>query len=155
VSKQPNLRMHHVGVQTADLDNCLRWYVAFFDGKQVWELDHFSPLTRSRLPGIQRLTEVAAGSVRFHLFDRSSHSGAHADANGFIFQHVCLAVDVPEALRRFRERWYELRRSGEYTFVSAEEPTEIVIDADGMQSLYLHDVNGLEYEIAYVPSEAR
>jgi catechol 2,3-dioxygenase-like lactoylglutathione lyase family enzyme len=148
------LSVHHVGVQTDDLENCLSWYLDFFDAEQIWQLDRFSELTRSRLPGIQRLTEVTAGGVRFHLFDRSTHSSKGPLPDDFQFQHVCLAVGSAGELTRIRARWLELYESGRYRFALDDPPTEIVTDADGIQSLYVLDVNGLEFEFTYVPGSS-
>ncbi|MFF7638211.1 VOC family protein [Kitasatospora sp. NPDC008050] len=148
-------RIHHLGVQTADLDNCLAWYLEFFGAEQKWELDKFSELTLSRLPGIRRLIEVAAGGVRFHLFDRADHNGVLPDANGFQFQHACLQVAEPQELEVARRRWIELYESGRYTFARPDQPTEIVVDSDGVHSLYVYDVNGLEYEFTFIPEGDR
>lgn len=149
------LRIHHVGVQTADLDNCLEWYLDFFGAEQKWELDRFSSLTLSRLPGIGRLAEVAVGDVRFHLFDRAGHTAEQPGADGFLFQHVCLQVNSPEELETVRCRWTDLYDSGRYTFAVPGRPTDIVIDDDGVRSLYLYDVNGLEFEFSYLPEGPR
>lgn len=149
------LRIHHVGVQTADLDNCLSWYLEFFGGERKWELDRFSPLTLSRLPGIGRLAEVAVGDFRFHLFDRAGHTGLQPGADGFLFQHICIQVDTPEELETVRRRWTDLYESGRYTFAVPDRPTEIVIDDDGVRSLYLYDVNGLEFEFSHLPEGPR
>src|SRR5947209_2723869 len=66
----PAPRFHHVGIETADLDNAIAWYGAFLGARPSWELETFSPLTRSRLPGIRRLVELVAGDLRLHLFER-------------------------------------------------------------------------------------
>ncbi|MQS05743.1 VOC family protein [Streptomyces sp. IF17] len=148
-------RIHHVGVQTADLDNCLQWYLDFFGAEKRWELDRFSDLTLSRLPGIGRLVEIAVGDLRFHLFDRSDHNGRVPEDESFQFQHVCLQVDTPEDLEVVRGRWIELYDSGRFAFARQDPPTDIVIDGDGVRSLYLFDVNGLEYEFTHVPEGPR
>ena len=148
-------RIHHLGVQTADLENCLSWYVEFFGAEKRWELDKFSELTLSRLPGIRRLIEVSAGDVRFHLFDRAGHSGRQPDEEGYLFQHACLQVGSPEDLDTVRHRWIELYESGRYTFARPDQPTDIVTDDDGVKSLYLFDVNGLEFEFTYIPDGDR
>ncbi|MBM0230760.1 VOC family protein [Micromonospora sp. STR1_7] len=142
---------HHIGIQTADLDNCVAWYRDYFGARETWTLDTFSELTLSRLPGITRLTEVLAGGTRFHLFERSGQDQRLPGGNTVQFQHTCLAADSPEQLRRWRERWVELYESGNYSFARADQPTDIVIDADGVQSFYTYDVNGLEFEFTYVP----
>lgn len=149
-------RIHHLGVQTDDLRNCLDWYVEFFGAEVKWDLDRFSELTRSRLPGIGKLVEVAVGTgLRFHLFDRSAHSGRVPDSEGFQFQHVCLQVDGPAQLDAVRRRWWRLHDSGRFSFVRDEPPTPVVVDDDGVHSLYLLDVNGLEFEFTYVPDGPR
>ncbi|MEU5770315.1 VOC family protein [Streptomyces asoensis] len=143
--------LHHVGVQTDDLDNCAAWYEEFFGCRTNWTLDTFSDLTLSRLPGITRLTEVMVAGLRFHLFERTGHDGAVPGANTRQFQHVCLATGSPEELRAWRERWFRLYESGRFAFAGDERPTDIVIDEDGVQSCYVLDVNGLEFEFTYVP----
>ncbi|SCK10066.1 Glyoxalase/Bleomycin resistance protein/Dioxygenase superfamily protein [Streptomyces sp. AmelKG-E11A] len=145
----------HVGVQTDDLENSLDWYVEFFGARRMWELDRFSPLTLSRLPGIGRLVEVAVGDLRFHLFDRAGHTRAVPEARGYQFQHVCLRVDGPGDLEVFRDRWNELYDSGRFVFARDERPTDIVVDDEGVLSLYVLDVNGLEYEFTHAPDGNR
>jgi hypothetical protein len=155
MSRSTTMNLNHLGVQTADLDNCLEWYLEFFDAKKNWELGQFSELTLRRLPGIRRLVEISVGGARIHLFDRAGHSGAQPDPNGFVFQHACISVSSPEELTDMRRKWIDLYDSGRFSFASAEQPTEIVVDDDGVQSLYLLDVNGLEYELSYVPNGDR
>jgi hypothetical protein len=145
---------HHLGVQTADLDNSLRWYLDFFEAEQRWELDRFSELTLSRLPGISRLVEVAVGDLRFHLFDYGDGEAMAAVGRGYV-QHACIELDSPDALDRARARWIDLHASGRYTFARPDGPTEVVADDDGVLSLYVYDVNGMEYEFTYVPENRR
>ncbi|MFD4504126.1 VOC family protein [Streptomyces sp. NPDC058457] len=149
------VRLHHLGVQTSDIENCLSWYLDFFHATQKWELDQFSELTLSRLPGIRRLIEVAAGDIRFHIFDRADHNGRIPDENSYQFQHACIAVSTPEEIAEIRRHWIDLYDSGRYTFARPDGPTDIVVDSDGVMSLYLYDVNGLEYEFSYVPEGDR
>lgn len=144
---------HHVGIQTNDLDNCVRWYTDFHGAEQVWTLDRFSELTRRRLPGIRELTELSLGRVRVHLFERVGEPFDPAES-AVGFQHFCFAVETPRDLEAIRRRWIELYESGRYTFALEEQPTEIVADDDGVLSLYLYDVNGLEFEFTYVPGAA-
>jgi hypothetical protein len=68
---------------------------------------------------------------------------------------VCVQVATPQELVERRRRWIELYESGRYTFARPELPTEIVVDDDGVRSLYLFDVNGLEYELSYIPDGPR
>ncbi|WP_328912419.1 MULTISPECIES: VOC family protein [unclassified Streptomyces] len=142
---------HHIGIQTADLDNCLAWYLDYFGARETWTLHRFSELTRSRLPGITRLTEVLVGDARFHLFERTGQDGRPPGDNTARFQHTCLEAESPEQLHSWRERWIELHDSGRYSFARSEGPTRIDVDADGVQSFYTYDVNGLEFEFTYVP----
>ncbi|MEU8197952.1 VOC family protein [Microbispora amethystogenes] len=145
--------LHHLAVETADLDNCVAWYTEFFGGTVAWSLDTFSELTRSRLPGITRLTEVAAAGTRFHVFTRSADYARPAP-DMLQFQHVCLTVGSVSELREWRDRWQRLYDSGRYVFARPEPPTEIVIDGDGVSSFYAYDVNGLEFEFTHIPVEA-
>jgi catechol 2,3-dioxygenase-like lactoylglutathione lyase family enzyme len=145
-------RFHHVGVQTNDLDNSVHWYADFLGCERAWTLDQFSELTRSRLPGIRTLTEMALGDMRFHLFERPGRKSEPAES-AVQFQHFCFCVDAPEDLDRLRRRWIELYESGRYTFTLDEQPTAIVVDDDGVRSFYAYDVNGLEFEFTFVPSD--
>ncbi|MGW2254994.1 VOC family protein [Kitasatospora sp. NPDC001660] len=144
---------HHLAVETADLDNCVAWYTEFFGGTAAWTLDEFSALTRSRLPGIVRLTEVVAAGTRFHLFTRSADY-ALPKPDVLQFQHLCLTVSSAAELEQWRARWQRLFASGRFIFARPDPPTEIVVDDDKVSSLYLYDVNGLEFEFTHVPAEA-
>lgn len=146
--------LHHIAVETADLDNCVAWYNAFFGGSVEWSLDTFSKLTRDRLPGITRLTEIRAAGLRFHIFSRDlTYQPLAPDM--VQFQHVCLAVDSPQELAAWRARWQQLHASGNYTFARDEPATEIVIDTDQVSSFYAYDVNGLEFEFTHIGTEGR
>jgi catechol 2,3-dioxygenase-like lactoylglutathione lyase family enzyme len=147
----PKPQFHHVGVQTNDLDNSVRWYEDFLGCEQAWTLDRFSELTRDRLPGIRALTEMVVGNVRIHLFERPGLASDPA-ASAIQFQHFCFSVAAAEDLVTLRRRWIELQESGRYMFALDEQPTDIVIDADGVQSFYAYDVNGLELEFTFLPS---
>lgn len=147
--------IHHLGVQTADLGNCVSWYQDFFGCKQNWTLDRFSELTLSRLPGIVRLVEMAADDTRFHLFERDGRGGPVPDPDSAQFQHVCMSTPSPEKLRQWHELWTELYESGRYHFARNDQATDIVTDDDGVQSFYLYDVNGLEFEFTYLPDGDR
>lgn len=141
--------IHHIGVQTANLDNCIAWYQDFFGCRVQWSTGEFSPLTRNRLPGISRLTEVAVDGTRFHLFERQDcNEQASEEPNGRShFQHVCLAIGSTSELMTWRQRWIDLFESGRYAFCRQEYPTEVVTDVQGHASFYCLDVNGLEFEL--------
>ena len=49
-------------------------------------------------------------------------------------------------------RTYKNLKSGRYTFALDEQPTDIVVDEDGVRSFYTYDVNGLEFEFTFLPS---
>jgi hypothetical protein len=123
----------------------------FHEAKLMWTLDRFSELTLRRLPGIRELTEVAIGDVRIHLFERAGRE-FDPTRSSVQFQHLCFGVSAPEELDVIRRRWIELYESGHYTFALDEQPTDIVTDDDGVQSFYAYDVNGLEFEFTFVPS---
>ncbi|MER5218541.1 VOC family protein [Streptomyces sp. NPDC002838] len=146
--------VHHVAVQTHDLDNSLDWYRSFFNATSNWTLDRFSELTRERLPGITRLTEVELQNLRLHLFERPAATPVSEAAEAMQFQHICLVLDSHEEMVAWRQKWFALRDGGEFRFASGEEPTDIVVDDDGMESFYFRDVNGLEFEFSWFPKGA-
>lgn len=143
--------IHHIAVQTTRLDNTIRWYMDYFGCEVSWTLTEFSPLTRQRLPGIDRLVELATGAIRFHVFSVGSEQQPPVPPRADQFQHICLPVGSPAALHHWRQKWLALSSSGLYAFARPEPATEIVTDADGMQSFYTYDVNGLEYEFSFIP----
>jgi len=150
-SAAPAPAFHHIGVQTNDLKNSLAWYEEFLGCQDSWALTTFSDLTRSRLPGIRELHEMVVGDMRIHLFERAGRAAAGPGESVTQFQHVCLSVRNPRELVELRDHWIRLYRSGRYSFVRTDQPTSIVVDAEGVQSFYAYDVNGLEFEFTYVP----
>src|SRR4051812_43536074 len=117
------LRFHHVAVQTNDMDNCTSWYRDFLGCSPSWSLDNFSTVTRSRLPGIRTLTEMAIGDIRMHLFERKGQPAPPPSESITQFQHVCVAVDTAAELVRLRQRWIDLFDSGRYSFAHDGQPT--------------------------------
>jgi catechol 2,3-dioxygenase-like lactoylglutathione lyase family enzyme len=148
-------RFHHVAVQTGDLENSAAWYEAFLGCRRSWSLTAFSDLTRSRLPGIRSLTELVVGDTRLHLFEREGRPAPGPGDSVVQFQHLCLSVESAERLSALRERWIDLYASHRYTFALAEQPTDIVVDDDGVRSFYAYDPNGLELEFTFVPQHDR
>lgn len=144
-------RFHHLAIQTDDVDATIRWYQEFLGATVEWKLDSFSPLTLERLPGIEKLVELKTGDVRFHVFDRAAHTQGAPDPLGYQYQHVGITVDRPEDLVALREQWLKARASTDLHWARDEGPSDIVTDADGMQSLYVVDPNGLEMEFLYFP----
>lgn len=139
-------RVHHLAIQTDDVDATITWYREFLGATVEWSLDSFSPLTHERLPGIRKLVELKKGDLRFHVFDRAGHSQAGPDPLGYQYQHVGITVDEPEQLVELREQWLRARERVDAGWAREEPPTDIVVDDDGMQSLYVLDPNGLELE---------
>jgi catechol 2,3-dioxygenase-like lactoylglutathione lyase family enzyme len=144
-------RFHHIAIQTNDLDNSVSWYEAFLGCRQAWSLSEFSELTRSRLPGIRRLSELVLGRERLHLMERDGRPATGPGESVVQFQHLCLSVGAADDLVALRQRWMELFGSGRYQFALHERPTEVVVDSDGVQSFYAYDPNGLELEFTYIP----
>lgn len=147
-------RVHHIAIQTRDLENCQAWYRDYFGCEVSWSLGAFSELTRRRLPGIRQLVELVVGDVRLHLFERAASRAHEAGANVTQFQHVCVSVGSRGELARWRDRWLELFASGRYRFARPEPPSEIVVDDAGVASFYALDVDGLELELTYDPGGA-
>lgn len=148
-------RLHHIAVQTADLANCVAWYREYFGCRPTWSTDVFSPLTRSRLPGIVAMAELEADGVRFHVFEYDDGvdgaAGAAPPPAGPRFQHVCLVASSSAELRARHRRWWDVFESGRFAFARSEGPTEVVVDEGGVESFYFYDVNGLEFEFTHVP----
>ncbi|WP_033289430.1 VOC family protein [Amycolatopsis jejuensis] len=147
-------RIHHIAVQTDDVESTVRWYGEFLDATVEWSLSTFSPLTRARLPGIGKLVELKAGDVRFHVFDRARHTHDGPDPLGYQFQHIGITVDRHDDLVELRDRWFRLRDRPGIRWAGAEPPSAIVADDDGMESLYVLDPNGLEMEFVHFPGPA-
>lgn len=143
--------LNHVAIQTDDVQSTISWYEKFIGASVEWSLDTFSPLTNERLPGIRKLVELKTGDVRFHVFDRAQHTQQGPPPLDFQFQHVGLAVQQPHELVELRERWLRLRASEDFRWHRDEPPSDIVVDDEGMQSLYVLDPNGLELEFVYFP----
>jgi catechol 2,3-dioxygenase-like lactoylglutathione lyase family enzyme len=150
----PTPTFHHIGIQTNDLKNSVAWYEAFLGAQDSWSLNTFSDLTNSRLPGIRELRELVLGDIRLHLFEREGRPANAPGESVTQFQHLCLSSASPDDLAGLRQRWIELYTSGQYSFVLPDQPTEIVVDEEGVRSFYAYDVNGLEFEFTYVPGDS-
>lgn len=144
---------NHIAIQTDDVESTIRWYEELIGATVEWSLDSFSPLTNARLPGIRKLVELKTGNLRLHVFDRAEHSQEGPRPLDFQFQHLGIGVQRPDQLVEVRDRWLRLRESADLQWHRDEPPSDIVCDADGMQSLYVLDPNGLELEFVYLPGE--
>ncbi len=149
------LAFHHVGVQASDLDRSIAWYAGFFGARTSWTLSDFSPLTRSRLPGITRLVELVCGPMRFHLFARDGVDAGRPGPGQPQYQHLCIEVGSPEELRAWRDRWFAVAADAADHGDGGELPTDIVVDSDGVQSFYCLDPDGLEFEFTFASAAGR
>lgn len=147
-------KVHHVAIQTDDVESTVTWYEEFLGAEAQWTLTTFSPLTHSRLPGIEKLVELKAGDVRFHIFDRTGHTQHGPGPRDYQFQHIGIVVDRHEDLVELRERWLRLREREDMRWSRDEQPSEIVVDDGGMESLYVLDPNGLEMEFIHFSGKA-
>ncbi|MEV6395113.1 VOC family protein [Streptomyces sp. NPDC051907] len=147
------LSLHHIAVQTGDLDASIAWYREFFGAEVKWTLNAFSDLSMERLPGLSGLAEVVAGGLRFHLFTRGPEHGVLPPADSNQYQHICIEAGTPEELRSWHAKWTSVYESGAHSFARREAATDIVVDGDGVESFYAFDVNGLEFEFTYLPGE--
>ncbi|MFF3544721.1 VOC family protein [Streptomyces platensis] len=146
--------MHHIAVQTDDVESTVTWYQEFLGATAEWSLNKFSPLTHDRLPGIKKLVELKVGDVRFHVFDRTGHTRNEPDRLGYQFQHIGITVDHHDELVMLRDRWLRLHERPDIRWSRDEPPSDIVTDDDGMQSLYVLDPNGLELEFIHFSGKA-
>lgn len=147
------LRVHHVAIESTCLDECVRWYQEFLGCEQNWTLSTFSEVTTQRLPGIARLVEIAAGDLRLHVFERQRDPASGKTTTVGPVQHVCVAVPSAQELVLYREQWLRLYPRYRAAFASDDPPTDVITDADGSQSFYANDVNGVELEFCYDPAE--
>lgn len=142
---------HHVGVQVGDLEASIAWYTKFFGAEISWTLKDFSPLSLTRLPGMTQLVELVSGPLRFHLFERDGVDGALPAVTAVQFQHLCIDVESPLDLIRWRRRWFTATPGAGTNLAAELLPTEIVVDDVGVESFYCLDPDGLEFEFTYIP----
>ena len=147
------LRVHHVAIESTCLDECILWYAEFLGCELNWTLSTFSEVTSQRLPGIERLVEIAAGDLRLHVFERRRDAAPQRPVTAGPVQHVCLVVASAAELARQRERWLELFPAYRAAFASDDPPTEVLVDADGSRSFYANDINGVELEFHCDPPQ--
>jgi len=145
------LRVHHIAIESNCLDECVSWYREFLGCELIWTLDTFSEVTTRRLPGIARLVEIGAGDLRLHVFERLRGSAPETTSTTGAVQHVCVAVSSPEELALRHDLWLRLFPRYRAAFATADPPTDVLVDADGSQSFYAYDINGVELELCYDP----
>jgi catechol-2,3-dioxygenase len=137
------MKFDHVGIQVQQLDACIPWYKAVFNGVQNWTLTDFSYLTLRRLPGITVLTEIQSDEIKLHLFERSELSRPGDRITKF--QHVAINVAQETRLAELQQIASVVNdRLG-----LSGEVSEIVWDKNGVGSLYLTDPEGNEFEITH------
>lgn len=146
--------LHHIAVQTFDLENSPDWYRNFLGCAHTWSTNKFSELFRARLTGLVRIAEVVGNGTRFHLFERTGCTITKRFADDAQFQHVHLTVDSADELLEWRLRWRELYDSLRCRYALPDQPTEVVVD-DDMHTFYCFDVNGLEFEFSSMPGDTR
>lgn len=145
------MKFDHIAIQVPELKNTLLWYQDFFSCKINWILKEkdFSPLTRSRFPGIEQIVEIENHFLKFHLFNTDNleiNACQHAK-----LQHICFLVQNKNDLLTYKNRWQTFFNAGTYNFAPNQcYATEIIADKAGNQSFYFTDPNGLEFEASYL-----
>ncbi len=149
-----NFKLDHVGIQTADFDNTVKWYKDFFECEEIWSrtIEQLPVPIQNRMPLSSKLVELCKNDLRFHIFDIVTEH-VQQPKNALHMEHFCVEVETFEELIELRERWISLFKSGAYTFVRDDMPTEIIPSSAGMQGFYAHDPNGIELEAFYLPKQ--
>lgn len=151
-----NIKFDHLAVQIPhhQLQNTVKWYKDFFDCKENWsQHSSFEPLTKERIPGIKSIVELESIAFRFHIFTRFPLKETIAESY-IQNHHVGFSVDQALAIDLIKNKWKSLYDSEAYSFSKIAYITEKMIDSLGVHSIYFTDVNGLEFEVTYVPQEA-
>ena len=151
-----SLIFDHIAIQVEgkNLANTIKWYADFFECKKNWQQSSdFQPLTLERIPGIQSIAEMESSYFRFHLFSKKTLNDVVCE--NIQYHHLGFSVENPSILDKFYEKWIKLHHSNKYYFSKNTYVTEKMIDSLGVESLYFTDVNGLEYELTYVPVERK
>lgn len=140
-----------IQVEGRNLENTVKWYADFFECKKNWQQSSdFQQLTLDRIPGIQTIVELESSYFRFHLFSKKILGRAFYE--NIQYHHIGFAAKSSNILDGFRKRWIRLQESKKYYFFKNTYVTEKIIDSLGVESLYFTDVNGLEYELTYIPT---
>lgn len=147
------MKFDHLAIQipVGSLNNTILWYTDFFDCKQNWsQYSDFQPLTRQRIPGIKSIVELESRLFCFHLFE-SSEIHEKVLKNHIQNHHLGFSVKTSNEIDQIIEKWNKLYQSQRYLFVQNAYITNKIRDSVGVESAYFTDVNGLEFEITYVP----
>lgn len=145
------IRFHHVALPCRDLPTTISWYHDLLGCEPAWETSEFAVSTRQRIPGITRMAELRLAGLRLHIYETRQPDPPAAG------QHFCLAVPDAEALSAVRQRAALL--AGAPLRISAPPDAarggwpEVVIDADGVRSIYLTDPDANEFEVTFIPPE--
>ena len=146
----------HLAIQVLheQVDNTVKWYTDFFSCKKIWQQStDFEELTKRRLPGIKTIVELESNFFRFHIFSRAI---VNATVNNYLqYHHIGFSVDKSDKLVELQKKWQDLRTSNQYGFYKDAYVTEKITDSIGVESIYFTDLNGLEYEVTYVPEECK
>ena len=142
------MKLDHVGVQLKNLEQNLNWYQYVFNCEKSWELDQFSHLTLSRLPGIKRLVELKNNDLKLHLFERDDLTPAsNVRAQ---FQHTAIDVQSKQSIKQIVRRIHETNVSS-----CIESISEIITDDSLMSCCYFMDPEGNEYELVAYEHELK
>jgi hypothetical protein len=146
----------HLAIQVLNgqVENTVKWYMDFFKCKKIWQQSSdFEDLTRRRLIGIDTIVELKSSFFRFHIFSRPINNST---VDHYIqYHHIGFSVDKSSKLTKLIQQWHDLRLSNKYTFYKDAYVTEHIKDTIGVESIYFTDVNGLEYEVTYVPENCK
>lgn len=151
------MQFDHLAIQIphGSLNNTVLWYTDFFGCKTNWsQYSSFQPLTHQRVPGIQSIVELECAIFRFHLFERSNIQESVL-MNHIQNHHVGFSVNNSIGIQEIKTKWSKLYYSKKYIFVDDTYITEIIVDDVGVESIYFTDVNGLEFEVTYVPQSSK
>lgn len=146
----------HLAIQVCNsrLETTVSWYEDFFACRKVWQQStDFQDLTLQRLPGLTSIVELTSKNFRFHIFSREIEDIVRD--NHLQFHHLGFSVNTSEEIDDIRDNWLRIHASNKYSYYSKTYVTEKIVDEIGVESIYFTDINGLEYELTYVPNECR
>lgn len=151
-----NFKLDHIGIQTNNFENTVKWYEDFFGCKQMWykKKEDLPEAIQRRMPLAYQLVELQKNDLKFHVFDLENPEYATQPKNALFMEHFCVEVETFEELKDLRKHWISLFESGNYTFQRENMPTEIIPSSHGMQGFYAHEPNGIELEVFYLPKQA-
>lgn len=151
------MQFDHLAIQIPSnkIKNTIDWYTEFFNCKHIWtQSTSFAPLTLSRIPGILKIVELESSFFRFHIFTKEVVNNSTVEEYTQ-YHHLGFSVNSSNELLFLIEKWKKLHISKKFVFVEGAYVTDLLIDAIGIESIYFTDVNGLEYEVTYIPNKLK